>query len=374
MANETTNDQGREILITGFPTFLARKLLETILEREPNASIRLLVLADLMDEAVAELERLDDPERVDILEGDVVAIDLGLSGTEYLDLVANVTDIYHIASIWYLGADEEELYDVNVRGARNMLDTAREAKSLERFNHLSTAFVSGDRTGVIMEHELQEDQNFRNAYEETKYQAELAMRDEMRRLPITVYRPTIVVGDSGTGEIDRMAGPYYLMNAIVQMPPGVPILMPGKGDFPLNMVPADWVCEAMHTISLKEESEGKTYHLCDPNPLSAHGVFEQVADYVGKSAPVGRMPYRLTKWIMKFPYLEKLTRSPRQFLDDFNQLTLYNGINTSEAMTNHRQCPSFPSYVDRLVDYIRSSEPAFDFEVSPLGGMFEFET
>ena len=366
-------ERSRDILITGFPTFLARKLLETILEREPNSTVRLLVMPDLMDEAVEQLDALEyDEGRIDVLEGDVVAIDLGLSGTEYLDLIANVTDIYHIASIWYLGADREQLFDVNVRGAQNVLDAAAEAKSLDRLNHLSTAFVSGDRTGVIMEEELDENQEFRNAYEETKFRAELAMRDRMDRIPVTVFRPTIVVGDSETGEIDRMAGPYYLMNAIVQMPSGVPILMPGKGDFPLNMVPADFVVEAMQTISLQEQTVGETFHLCDPNPLSARKVFELVADHVGKSAPVGRMPYKLTKFVMKFPYLEKLTRSPRQFLDDFNQLTLYNGMNTAEALTGEQQCPPFPSYVDRLVDYIRTSETSFDFEVSPFDGVFGF--
>jgi nucleoside-diphosphate-sugar epimerase len=128
----------------------------------------------------------------------------------------------------------------------------------------------------------------------------------------------------------------------------------------------------MHTISVQEATEGMTFHLCDPNALSARKVFEIVANHVGKSAPVGRMPYRLTKWIMKFPYLEKLTRSPRQFLDDFNQLTLYNGINTARALPGDQQCPPFPSYVDRLIEYIRTDEPSFEFEMSPFGGMLGF--
>ncbi len=371
-----SDDAPRDILLTGFPTFLARKLLETILEREPEAYIRLLVMPDLIERARRKLEQMGaaDEDRIEVFEGDVVAIDLGLSGTEYLDLIANVTDIYHTASIWYLGADEQELFDVNVRGARNVLDTALEAKNLRRLNHLSTAFISGDRTGVILEEELDEGQAFRNAYEETKFEAEKAMRGEMDRLPISIYRPTIVVGDSQTGEIDRMAGPYYLMNMIVQTPPGVPILMPGKGDFPLNMVPADFVGRAIHTISRQTPTEGMTFHICDPNPLSARKVFEVVAEHVGKSAPVGRLPYRLTKWVMKFPYLEKLTRSPRQFLDDFNQLTLYNGMNTARALPGDEQCPPFPSYVDRLIDYIRTEESSFDLEMTPFGGMFELPT
>lgn len=364
MADSTTTDSGRDILLTGFPSFVARRLLETIVDREPDAYIRLLVRPDFVDEAVRRIERMEvDRSCIDVLSGDVVALDLGLSGTEYLELVANVTDIYHIASIWYLGVDYDEIHRVNVGGARNIIDAAMEMERLERLNHLSTAFVSGDRTGVIMEEELEEDQSFRNAYEETKYQAEVAMREAMSYIPISVYRPTIIVGDSHTGEIDRLAGPYYLMNAIVQMPTAVPILMPGKGDKPLNLVPIDFVCEAMHTISGKSDTVGQTFHLCDPNPLSAQKIFELVAAEAGKRAPVGHVPYPIAKFFMKFPYLEKLTRSPRQFVEDFNQLTIYNSINATEALAHEVRCPPFPTYVEQLVEYIKVSGLSMDVEM-----------
>ncbi|MFW5968158.1 MAG: SDR family oxidoreductase [Persicimonas sp.] len=359
-------DRERDILLTGFPSFVARRMLRTIFEHEPDAYVRLLVRPDFVDRATRRLDDLDvDPERYQILAGDVVALDLGLSGTEYLELVANVTDIYHIASIWYLGADEEQIYNVNVEGARNVIDAALEMERLERLNHFSTAFVAGKRTGVIMEEELEEGQHFRNPYERTKYEAEKAMRQAMTQVPISIYRPSIVVGDSRTGEIDRMAGPYYLMNLIVQMPEPVPILMPGKGDKPLNVVPIDYVCRAIHRISLADEAIGRTFHLCDPNPLPAKKVFASVAEEAGRRAPVGHLPYKLAKLIMKFPFLEKLTRSPRQFIDDFNQLTIYNSINTMEILDGKLSCPPFPSYVDNLVDYIKSSEMAIDIEMPP---------
>lgn len=354
----------RDILITGFPTFVARRLLQTILVREPSARVRLLVRPDYMDEAATRLDELDaDRARVQLYSGDVVSMDLGLSGTEYLELVEHVTDIYHIASIWFLGVDRQTIREVNVEGARNIIDAAAEMKKLRRLNHFSTAFVAGDREGVIMEDELSEGQGFRNAYEETKFEAELLMREAMHQLPISVFRPSIIVGDSHTGEIDKMAGPYYIMNAIVLMPSNVPILMPGKGDKPLNMVPIDFVCSAMHAISLREESAGRTFHLCDPNPLSARKVFECVARLAGRAAPVGRFPYKLTKVIMKFPYLEKLTRNPRQFMDDFNRLTIYNSINTLAALEGLNTCPPFPTYAARLVDYIKANDQTFDIEM-----------
>src|SRR5690606_21449874 len=135
-----------------------------------------------------------------------------------------------VASIWWLGVDRDTSELVNVTGTRNVIDAALEMKKLNRLNHFSTAFVAGDRTGVIMEDELDEGQRFRNAYEETKFQAEKALVEARRTIPITIFRPSLIVGDSVTGEIDKMAGPYYIMNAIVLMPPNVPVLMPGKGD------------------------------------------------------------------------------------------------------------------------------------------------
>lgn len=354
----------RDILLTGFPSFVARRLLLVILDEEPESFVRLLVRPDYVDEADRQLETMGaDRDRVQVLAGDVVSMDLGLSGTEYLDVIEHVTDIYHVASIWWLGVDRDASELVNVVGTRNIIDAAYEMKHLNRLNHFSTAFVAGDRAGVIMEDELDEGQRFRNAYEETKFRSELAMREAGRHLPVSIFRPSIIVGDSKTGEIDKMAGPYYIMNAIVLMPPNVPVLMPGKGDKPLNLVPIDWVCGAMHMISLREDTAGQTFHLCDPNPLSARKVFELVADAAGRRAPMGRFPYRLTKLVMKFPYLEKLTRSPRQFMDDFNQLTIYNCINTFDIVGSECACPPFPTYVDTLVDYIKTTETSLDVDL-----------
>lgn len=360
----------RDILITGYPSFVARKLVETIIAAEPEATLRLLVRPDSLDEADRQLQAFpDDRERIHLLSGDVVALDLGLSGREYLELIAHVTDIYHIASIWYLGVERSQAFEVNVQGTRNILDTAYEMQNLMRLNHFSTAFVAGDRTGVIMEEDLDEGQNFRNAYEESKFKAETQMREAMHHLPISIFRPSIIVGDSKSGEIDRMAGPYYLINAIVNMPSIVPIPLPGKGDKPLNLVPIDFVCRAMHRISLSDNAASKTFHLCDPNPLSARKVFELVAERVGRRPPVGLLPYRLTRLVMKFPYLERFTRNPRQFMDDFNQLTIYNSINTLQFLKGHDLCPPLPSYIDTLIDYIKVSELELDFplEVDIMG-------
>ncbi|MEM1350176.1 MAG: SDR family oxidoreductase [Myxococcota bacterium] len=353
--------EARDILITGYPSFVARHLLGVIAADEPEARVRLLVRPDFVDAARGHLERLDEAmpaarERVMMLTGDVVAMDLGLSGMEYLDLIANVTDIFHIASIWYLGVDRKQTREVNVEGTKNVIDAATEMRKLRRLNHFSTAFVAGDRTGVIMEDELDEGQSFRNAYEKTKFEAERLMRRAADILPVSIFRPSLIVGDSRTGEIDKLAGPYFLISAIMMMPPNVPTVMPGRGDKPLNAVPIDFVTEAMWRISLRDDTAGRTFHLCDPNPLSARKVFGLVAEACGRPKPINALPYRLTKLVMQFPYLERLTRQRRQFLDDFNQLTIYNCLNTMDALDGRALCPPFPTYVDRLIAYLRDHD------------------
>ena len=339
-------------MLTGFPDFVARRMLDVILSEEPDTRVRLLIDSDNKKKARRAAESYE-LERLQFLEGDIAALDLGLSGSEYLELIANITDIYNLAGTWHIGADRAEVKNVNIGGTRNIIDAAYEMERLERLNHFSTAFVSGDRTGVIMEEELDEDQSFRNYFEETKYYAELEMRKAMDRLPISVFRPSLIVGDADTGEIGEMAGPYYLMNAIVQMPSSIPVLMPGKGEKPLNLVPVDYVCRAMHRISLQSGTTGKTFHLTDPNPLSARRVFELVAEKAGKQPPLGYVPYGFTKVLMKLPFVKQMTENPRQFIEDFNQLTIFNSMNTMDAIGGSILCPPFPTYVDSLVDYLR---------------------
>jgi nucleoside-diphosphate-sugar epimerase len=359
--------KARDILVTGFPSFVARRLVQTILAHEPDSTIRLLVRPDYVDAAARHLSAMKaDRERVRIMSGDVVSLDLGLGGGEYLDVVAHVTDVYHIASIWYLGVEPKQTQQVNVQGATNILDAAHEMKRLERLNHFSTALVAGDRGGVIMEDELEAGQGFRNPYEATKYEAEQWMRRAMRNLPISVYRPTVIVGDSKTGEIDKMAGPYYLMYAITRAPANMPIVLPGRGEKPLNLVPIDYVCEAMYTISMASDCAGKTFHLCDPNPLSARKVFELVAELAGKPAPIGGAPIRLARLAMRLPYVERFMRGQRQFLEELYQLTIYNSMNTTAALAGRVPCPALPDYLDNLVTYIRRSESSLDIEMPAI--------
>jgi thioester reductase-like protein len=218
-------------LVTGFPSFTAKRLVRQLVESEPRERVFLLAREKFRVAADEFLTTLPTPQRrrVEILEGDVCDMDLGLGGGEYKALTAELTAIHHTAAVYYLGAKKELVERVNVDGTRTVLEMAADCAKLRRLTHWSTAQVSGARSGVILEEELDTGQRFRNFYEETKFRAERLVHDAARRLPITILRPGIIVGDSQTGEIDKFDGPYYLLVLIVSSPLDVHLPLPGRG-------------------------------------------------------------------------------------------------------------------------------------------------
>jgi thioester reductase-like protein len=345
-------------LVTGFPAFTAKRLAERLLAK--TADDRVYVLArdkfrDAADEFLASLPP-SSSARARIIEGDVADMDLGLSGGDYKALAAEITAIHHTAAVYYLGAKRELVERVNVDGTRTMLELAGDCARLRRFTHWSTSQVSGARSGVILEEELDCGQRFRNVYEETKFRAERMVRDAARRLPVTILRPGIIVGDSKTGEIDKFDGPYYLLVLIVSSPIDVHLPLPGRGSSPLNLVPIDYVVDASIALSRDPRAVGGTFHLTDPAPFSARTVYELVAQRAEKKAPRGVIPTGLARALLKAPGLERLARAPLAFLEAFNHLALYNCRHTLTLLSGdpwHVRCPPFDSYVDHLVRYVR---------------------
>lgn len=346
----------RRILVTGYPGFIGRRLVERILASEPDARLYLLTQEKFTARARALLARLPAAQagRAQVLQGDIVAMDLGLAGDEYRTLTSELTDIYHLAAIFYLGVPAGEARRVNVDGTRQVLDLARNCRRLQRLNHFSTCYVSGDRIGVIEEDELDCGQNFRNAYERTKFQAEQLMQAAAAELPVTIFRPSIVVGDSRTGEIDRFDGIYHIGILVMASPVAVPLPLPGKSVAPVNMVPVDFVADACLRISTDPRAIGRTFHVVDPNPLSSRRVFELFSARSGKRLPRWRLNYTLTKALLHVPGLEKLARQPAQALEYLNHLAIYNCPNTLELLDGSGiLCPRFDTYADNLMRYVR---------------------
>ena len=205
-----------------------------------------------------------------------------------------------------------------------------------------------------MEGELKEPVRFRNPFERTKFVAERIVREAMDELPITVIRPSLLVGDSNTGQIDNMDGPHFFMHVLVNLPLDIHLPLVGKGAFPLNMVPVDYVVSAMEYIAGHPDAAGRTFHLVDLNPLPSRKVFELLCRIADKKPPRRRIPSNLATALMKMPGLEKHWRSPRLFVECLNQLVLYNAMNTTEILRGTGiSCPSFPNYAHNLVSFLQ---------------------
>ncbi len=354
----------RKILVTGYPGFIGKRLVRSLLRVEPESEFYLLVQDKFVEDArgYVRASRRKNLSKVHILAGDIADMHLGLAADELQSLTRRLTDIYHLAAISYLGVEDEMMWQVNVQGTVNLLELAEEARNLKRFNYVSTCFVAGDREGVITEEELDCGQGFRSLYERTKFEAEKKVRQAMARLPISVFRPSIVVGDSKTGEIGRFDGPYYLGILLVSSPLSVPLPLPGNGGAPLNMIPVDYAVDAIILLSQHPDAVGMTFQLVDPNPMSARAAYELIARCAGMqpnriSLATGlprSLLSGLTKLVLSIPGLEKISRAPRQAIDYVSTMAIYNSTNTMRLLRDCGiECPPFESYADNLVAYVR---------------------
>jgi thioester reductase-like protein len=348
-------------LVTGFPTsFLATRMVRKVLAEDRTGEVRCVVQEKFLERAKETIETLPprDRSRLVIVEGDVAAMDLGLSGKEFVALAAEVDVIYHCAAATYLGVSREVAERVNVDGVREVIELASEASHLRRLVHWSTALVSGGRRGYVMEEELAAPEGFRNVVEETRHHGEQLVRRAMAKgVPTTILRPAILVGDSVTGEIDRFEGPYLLVLLMLNSPVDLRVPLPGRGDVPLNLVPIDYVVDAGWAIASDERSKGKTFHLVDPTPRSARRVFELIAQEAGRPLPRGFVPTNLATALLRAPGLERFAHVPRAFLEQLATEVVYDDRAARELLDPRGiKCPGFDSYVDVMVQYVRQQQ------------------
>jgi nucleoside-diphosphate-sugar epimerase len=337
--------------VTGYPGFIGKRLVKYLAQENPDGHIALLVQPKFVKEAQQYASRIQGAQ-IEILAGDIVDMHLGLSGGEFQRLTRDTTHIFHLAAISYLGMPRETARKVNVEGTRNVLEMARACPKLKRLVHFSTCYVSGDRVGVVAEDELDAGQSFRNAYEETKFEAEKLVQKARSKLPITIIRPSTVVGDSRTGEIDRFEGPYYLGMLLVMSPLVLPLPLPGNGVAPLNVIPVDFAVEATWSFAQNPKAIGKTVHLVDPNPMSARRVYELIAERANKKLPRFTLSARATDLFLRLPGVEKLARPQRAAIHYVNHLALYNCHTALELLDGTGvRCPPLNTYLDKLIDY-----------------------
>lgn len=258
----------KHILMTGVTGALGREVLPRLLGADPEAEISVLIRPREGDSPEDRLSRVlryvlnQNPglslDRVRAVSGDVTRPRLGLGPRDYERLCRSVTQIIHGAAGIKLDPPLECARRINVEGTREVLRFAERCPRLRRYAHVSTAFVAGRRRGVVHETELARGQAFVNAYERSKFEAETVVRARMSDLPVTVFRPSIIIGDSRDGHtaaFDTFVLPLRLIAS------GRVRAIPGSPDFRLDLVPVDFVADAMVRLLDDDRSRGRTYHL-----------------------------------------------------------------------------------------------------------------
>jgi nucleoside-diphosphate-sugar epimerase len=239
-----------------------------------------------------------------------------------------------------------------------VLDALEHHPALTRLHYFSTCFVCGRYAGPFSEDDLEVGAPFNNYYEETKHLAEAEVRRRMSAgMPVTIYRPSIVVGDSRTGETQKFDGPYFVIQWLLRQPRHAILPVPGDPTMTrVNVVPRNFVVDAVGYLSGRPVSAGRTYQLADPRPLTVDELIDAIAQATGRKVIKVPLPRKLAKAALAHvPGLYLLMRIPPEDVDYFMHPTFY--------VTDHCRAdlagsgiepPALPSYVDRLVDYMRS--------------------
>src|SRR3989339_107178 len=203
----------RHVLVVGLPTYLAQRLIQYLLTEDSATQVYALVANDWLSRAETFRRSFiaQQRERLTLWVGDPAAMDLGLSGSEYRKLVQVIEQIHHLTFLRGLKFRRERIERANLGSTYNLLDLAKECQALKRFVFWSTAYVCGNREGVVMEDDLNLGQGFYSYYEESICQAEALVRAQATKVPITIFRPVNLVGDSQTGEFGSFTGIYRLM-------------------------------------------------------------------------------------------------------------------------------------------------------------------
>lgn len=342
------------IFFTGFPGFLGSELLPRILERGDDEALCLVqpkfraLAEERARQIVAARPRL--ARRIRFVEGDLATP---------FDHIASeaVREIYHFAAVYDLSIPKDLGMRVNVNGTKNVLDFAERSPALERLHYVSTCYVSGRYEGVFTEEDLEKGQTFNNFYELTKHQAEVEVRRRMGRIPATVYRPSVVVGDSTTGATQKFDGPYFIMQWLLRQPKVAMLPVVGRPTrYTFNVVPRDFIIRAMEHLSGLKTNVGVTYALADPQPLTVDETIRTIAEATGRK--LVRVP--LTKGLAKgalesVPGVYRLLRIPAAAVDYFVHPTSYDTTcATRDLEGSGVHAPNLREYIDTLVAFMRA--------------------
>src|SRR5215472_13732644 len=345
---------GETVFVTGFPGFIAGRLIERLIR--DAARFFLLVQPPLVARAQRELEQLvlrakTEPEFF-VVEGDIAEENLGLAPEDLAAVRSETTRIFHLAALYDLAVPRDLAMRINLEGTQNLNRLARSLPNLRRYNYISTCYVAGKRKGVILEAELEHHAGFRNYYEESKYLAELEVDRLKGELPVTIYRPAVVCGDSQTGETAKYDGVYYLIHYLLRMPRFVSRLNIGNEKVALNLVPVDFVVDAIATLASESRAAGKTVQIADPSPLTTRQLCDELARIIYGRESLVTAPATLVNLFLSSPPSPAITGLPHHGVPYFFIRQTYDSTVARELLAAQGlRCPTFTSYAPKIVEF-----------------------
>jgi thioester reductase-like protein len=358
------------VLLTGATGFVGMELLARFLERT-DRRVYALVRGASEREARARVKRAllclfgaDHPyaRRVVAVRGDIASPGLGL-GEKGDELAERVGEVVHGAASVSFELGLEDMREINVEGTRRVLEFAERARALgglRRFSYISTAYVAGEHVGCFSEDDLDVGQRFRNAYEQSKFEAEHLVAGS--RLPTTVLRPSIIVGERDSGWTQSFNVLYWPLRAFSR---GAFVALPARRDAPVDVVPVDYVADAIFALSQAPEAEGSTYHLtAGSNATSVGELVELAAAYFGRRAPRLISPGVYRRVV--HPLLRQATRDERSrralsrsevFFPYFEMAVTYDDRRSRVALRGADiRPPPLPGYFEQLVEFALAAE------------------
>jgi NAD(P)-dependent dehydrogenase (short-subunit alcohol dehydrogenase family) len=351
-------------LVTGATGFIGRHLVDQLLKREGDIHVLVRPASRArMDERIAELNAGD---RIHVCDGDITESECGVAAGERDELKG--AEVYHLAAVYDLEADEKANRRANVEGTRNVVALAN-SLGAARIHHISSIAVAGGKwKGDFTEEMFEEGQDLSHPYYATKYEAEKIIREEAT-VPFRVYRPGIVIGSSETGEADKIDGPYYGFKIMQRLRESLPNWAPliGPEGFALNIVPVDFVAKAIDHIGHKDGLDGRTFHIVDPKPLSLGDTLNEFAR--AGHAPeftmrfdrraTSMIPDDVSKAIASIPAVQRLRdqvleniRIPQTALDYMSNRAIFTATESQRALHGSGiACPPLRAYSWKIWDY-----------------------
>jgi thioester reductase-like protein len=358
--------------VTGATGFIGRRLVERLLER--RGKIHVLVREDSLgrlDELIDRWEKVSEAtvsRRVHPVIGDLRRPLLGLTDEQVSELEGTIDHLFHLAAVYDMTASVELDTAVNVGGTNHAVELAG-ALRVGHLHHVSSIAVAGTYKGEFNEDFFDEGQRLPSPYHATKFEAERIVR-EQEFVPWRVYRPGIVVGDSRTGEMDKIDGPYYFFKAIQRMRQVVPQWMPlvGLDLGKTNVVPVDWVAGALDHIAHRPHLDGRAFHLTFPGGQRVDEVMNDIAS--AANAPrfalsidkrlLDVVPTAPLSLLLRVPPLRQARRLtlrelgiPREVLEHIDLVPTFNTRQAERALagSDFEHPPALREYAVKLWDY-----------------------